>query len=80
MIVVFISLLSLNTAFVQIDCPLMSIQLFILFKSTTAKMSNILLFNIEFFTPFNFFLKLKYWTCCLSQMPEKEFREELFYR
>ena len=79
-LLLFIYLLSLNAAFVQIDCPLMSIQLIILFKSTTPKMPNILLFNIDFFAPFNFFLKQKYWTCRLSQIQEKEFREELFYR
>ena len=41
-LLLFISLWSLNGAFVQIDCPLTSAQLFILFKSTIAKISNVL--------------------------------------
>ena len=33
------------------DGPLMSPQFFILFRSTIAKMSNTLSFNVDFFDP-----------------------------
>ena len=55
----FISLTSLNETFVQTDWPFISFQLFILFKSTTAKISNIFWFNIDFFIPDKFFPKIK---------------------
>ena len=60
-LLLFISLWSLNAAFVQIDCTFMSFQLFILFRSITAKMPNNFLFNIYVFTPLNFFPKTKIW-------------------
>ena len=56
-----ISLWSSNAAFVQTDCPLILFKLFIFFRSTIAKISNIFLFSIDFFTPLKFFLKIKIW-------------------